>query len=64
MPSIGFRTACIDGIGFAVNEDMATLKWRKKVDTRIFTSIKAKRWPSNKEEPSFNIDVGNNRLID
>ncbi len=50
IPSIGLRTACIDGIGFAVNEDTATRKWRKKVDTRIFTSIKANRCPMEKED--------------
>ncbi len=50
MPFIGLRTVCIDGIGFVVNGDKATRKRRKKVDTRIFTSIKAKRCPMEKED--------------
>ena len=45
FPSIGFNTACIEGIGLADSGDNATLKRRKIVATTILISNKAKRWP-------------------
>lgn len=43
MPFRGFRTACMDGIGFTDSGDNEILKRRKMFETTTFTSIEAKR---------------------
>jgi hypothetical protein len=56
-PSIGFKTDCIDGTGFADSGDNANLKRRNKVDTIILISIIAKRWPMATKIDLQNIDT-------